>query len=208
IMKIQCDLCKEVEADVLCCADEAVLCRGCDEKVHAANKLSQKHERISLLKHPSVPSSSFPSQLPLCDICQIMTSVCTCLVGLSSISGYFFCLEDMAILCKHCDSSTHMASPHSSSHQRFFIGGVKGGLQSTTNDSCIPCSIENYKSWKSPNISLSAGKERGVAMTLDIESTSAETTVTSAAIHLPSYPHWPLDDFSDADYFNRYEYST
>lgn len=71
-MKIQCDVCEKIEAEVLCCADEAVLCRKCDEKVHAANKLSQKHERV-LLKHPSSSSSSSSSnvQLPPRDLCQV-----------------------------------------------------------------------------------------------------------------------------------------
>lgn len=80
-MKIQCDVCEKVEAEVLCCADEAVLCRGCDHKVHAANKLSQKHERVLLLKDTSSSSSSSSTssstsssshaQLPPCDICKV-----------------------------------------------------------------------------------------------------------------------------------------
>lgn len=70
-MKIECEVCEKVEAEVLCCADEAVLCRGCDEKVHAANKLSQKHQRLLLLNNPSSTSSSSHAQLPPCDICQV-----------------------------------------------------------------------------------------------------------------------------------------
>jgi hypothetical protein len=33
---------------VLCCADEAVLCWACDDKIHAANKLASKHQRVPL----------------------------------------------------------------------------------------------------------------------------------------------------------------
>ena len=62
-MKIQCNVCEAAEAAVLCCADEAALCWACDEKVHAANKLAGKHQRVPL----SVSSSS----LPKCDICQV-----------------------------------------------------------------------------------------------------------------------------------------
>lgn len=71
-MKIRCDVCEKVEAEVLCCADEAVLCRECDWKVHAANKLSQKHERV-LLKQPSSSSSFSSSNVPLppCDLCHV-----------------------------------------------------------------------------------------------------------------------------------------
>lgn len=67
-MKIQCDICRQAEAELLCCADEAVLCKRCDEEVHAANKLSQKHQRLFLLK-----DSSSCSQLPLCDTCQVFS---------------------------------------------------------------------------------------------------------------------------------------
>jgi len=62
-MKIQCNVCEAAEAKVLCCADEAALCRECDEKVHAANKLASKHQRV--------PLSISPSHMPKCDICQV-----------------------------------------------------------------------------------------------------------------------------------------
>lgn len=61
-MKIQCNVCEAAEANVLCCADEAALCWACDEKVHAANKLASKHQRVPL-------AGSSP-QMPKCDICQ------------------------------------------------------------------------------------------------------------------------------------------
>ncbi|KAH9726158.1 B-box zinc finger protein 22 [Citrus sinensis] len=126
-MKLQCEVCEKAEAEVLCCADEAVLCSNCDVKVHTANKLSRKHQRFSLLKHnaaaASSSSSSSPSasQLPSCDICQ-------------ERNGFFFCLEDRAILCRQCDVSIHMASPFLSSHQRFLIGGIKVALESSADN--------------------------------------------------------------------------
>ncbi|GFS45423.1 light-regulated zinc finger protein 1 [Actinidia rufa] len=61
-MKIQCTACEAVEAKVLCCADDAALSLGCDEKVHAANSLARKHRRV--------PLSSSSSRMPKCDICQ------------------------------------------------------------------------------------------------------------------------------------------
>ncbi|KAA8526226.1 hypothetical protein F0562_008035 [Nyssa sinensis] len=60
--KIQCNACDAVEANVLCCADEAVLCWICDEKIHAAKKLSGMHQRV--------PLSSSSSRMPKCDIFQ------------------------------------------------------------------------------------------------------------------------------------------
>ncbi|KAF5948675.1 hypothetical protein HYC85_014632 [Camellia sinensis] len=109
-MKIQCNVCGVAEAKVLCCADEAALCWACDEKVHAANKLASKHQRISL--------SSSSSPMPKCDICQEMVA-------------YFFCLEDRALFCRKCDVSIHTANTHVSAHQRFLLTGVKVELESS-----------------------------------------------------------------------------
>ncbi|KAE8662598.1 B-box zinc finger protein 22 [Hibiscus syriacus] len=111
-MKIQCNVCEAAEAKVLCCSDEAALCFECDEKVHIANKLASKHERVPL-------SSSSP-HIPKCDICQ-------------ETSGFFFCLQDRALLCRKCDIAIHTANPYVSGHQRFLLTGVKVGLETTTD---------------------------------------------------------------------------
>lgn len=76
-MKIQCNVCGSAEATVLCCADEAALCWACDEKIHAANKLASKHQRV--------PLSNSNKQMPKCDICQvcdvhIQTCICKLLM--------------------------------------------------------------------------------------------------------------------------------
>lgn len=62
-MRVQCDVCERAAASVMCCADEAVLCVDCDLRVHAANKLANKHHRVPL--HARVGDS------PRCDICQV-----------------------------------------------------------------------------------------------------------------------------------------
>ncbi|XP_028783954.1 B-box zinc finger protein 22 [Neltuma alba] len=109
-MKIQCNVCEAAEAEVLCCADEAALCRQCDEKVHAANKLATKHQRV--------PLSTSSSHMPKCDICQ-------------ETAGYFFCLEDRALLCRKCDVAIHTANSYVSAHRRFLLTGVRVGLEAT-----------------------------------------------------------------------------
>ncbi|KAL0399503.1 UNVERIFIED_CONTAM: B-box zinc finger protein 22 [Sesamum radiatum] len=109
-MKIQCNVCGVAEANLLCCADEAALCRDCDQRVHAANKLAGKHQRV--------PLSTSSSQKPKCDICQETT-------------GYFFCLEDRALLCRKCDFAIHTKNTLVSRHQRFLLTGVKVGLEAT-----------------------------------------------------------------------------
>ncbi|MQL85985.1 hypothetical protein Taro_018520 [Colocasia esculenta] len=104
-MKIQCNACEAAEASVMCCADEAALCWACDDKVHAANELAGKHQRIPL-------TASSSSQVPKCDICQ-------------EASGYFFCLEDRALLCRECDVAIHSVNPFVSAHRRFLVTGVR-----------------------------------------------------------------------------------
>nr|AXY87615.1 B-box zinc finger protein-like protein [Cymbidium goeringii] len=132
-MKIQCNACEAAEAKVLCCADEAALCWECDEKVHAANKLAGKHQRVPLISASSSSTSSYRS--PKCDICQ-------------EASAYFFCLEDRAILCRNCDVSVHTANPCVSIHQRFLLTGVQVGLESTVS---VPsASKEQSSSAKGP----------------------------------------------------------
>ncbi|KAK3131633.1 hypothetical protein QOZ80_6AG0509170 [Eleusine coracana subsp. coracana] len=111
-MKIQCNACGAAEARVLCCADEAALCAACDEEVHAANKLAGKHQRVPLL--PDDAAAASPA-VPKCDICQ-------------EASGYFFCLEDRALLCRDCDVSIHTVNSFVSAHQRFLLTGVQVGL--------------------------------------------------------------------------------
>ncbi|KAG6577025.1 B-box zinc finger protein 22, partial [Cucurbita argyrosperma subsp. sororia] len=115
-MKIQCNVCEMAEATVLCCADEAALCWACDEKIHAANKLASKHQRV--------PLSDSSSQMPKCDICQ-------------EASGYIFCLEDRALLCRKCDVAIHTANTYVTGHQRFLLTGVKVALEPTDP---VPCS--------------------------------------------------------------------
>lgn len=105
-MRVLCDVCEKNKAAVMCCADEAALCSSCDTRVHAANKLANKHVRVPLGQLES----------PKCDICQEKT-------------GFFFCLEDRALLCRDCDVSIHTANKLSSNHQRFLLTGTRVGLE-------------------------------------------------------------------------------
>ena len=63
-MRIQCGVCEKNTAVLICCADEAALCGECDMRVHAANKLANKHQRV-LISPPQ------PTDRPTCDICQV-----------------------------------------------------------------------------------------------------------------------------------------
>ncbi|CAL1366847.1 unnamed protein product [Linum trigynum] len=47
------------------------------------------------------------------------------------MAGFFFCLEDRALLCRNCDLAIHTANEYVSAHQRFLLTGVKVGLEPT-----------------------------------------------------------------------------
>ncbi|KAK9905144.1 hypothetical protein M0R45_000480 [Rubus argutus] len=60
-MRTLCDVCESAAAILFCAADEAALCRSCDEKVHMCNKLANRHVRVGI---------SEPSDVSCCDICE------------------------------------------------------------------------------------------------------------------------------------------
>lgn len=195
-MKIQCNVCESAEAKVLCCADEAALCWACDEKVHAANKLAGKHQRVPLF------DSSSP--MPKCDICQ-------------EAVGYFFCLEDRALLCRKCDVAIHTVNKFVSTHRRFLLTGVKVGLECAENgassSSGKPHSGEKEKlsgveycpfPQKTSRLSM-AGEYSNV---LPLQS-SELGNFTSPELQLGggstpgSMPQWQLDEYYGPDEFNQ-----
>lgn len=45
--------------------------------------------------------------------------------------GYFFCLEDRALLCRKCDVAIHTANTFVAGHRRFLLTGVRVGLEPT-----------------------------------------------------------------------------
>ncbi|KAG6544697.1 hypothetical protein Mapa_013887 [Marchantia paleacea] len=83
-----CDACQSSSAVVYCRADAAFLCAGCDTKVHGANKLAQRHERVWV-----------------CEVCEVAPAVVTC-------------KADAAALCVACDTDIHSANPLARRHER------------------------------------------------------------------------------------------
>ncbi|KAH7285196.1 hypothetical protein KP509_33G017400 [Ceratopteris richardii] len=159
-MKVQCDVCGEAPAALICCADEAALCADCDRRVHAANKLAGKHERLPLSqkqrpeRRPESGHSSGGDSCsdrlasPFCDVCQ-------------DKAGLFFCLEDRAILCRDCDLSIHISNKLTRKHKRFLVTGVRVGLDAmpaplNLPDSSSPKSLspKSLSSLPHPNSSM------------------------------------------------------
>ncbi|CAA0371100.1 unnamed protein product [Arabidopsis thaliana] len=83
-----CDSCKSTAATLFCRADAAFLCGDCDGKIHTANKLASRHERVWL-----------------CEVCE-------------QAPAHVTCKADAAALCVTCDRDIHSANPLSRRHER------------------------------------------------------------------------------------------
>ncbi|KAF3440774.1 hypothetical protein FNV43_RR19060 [Rhamnella rubrinervis] len=96
-MRTLCDACESAAAIVFCAADEAALCRSCDEKVHMCNKLASRHVRVGLAN---------PSDVPRCDICE-------------NAPAFFYCEIDGISLCLQCDTIVHVGGKRT--HGRYLL---------------------------------------------------------------------------------------
>ncbi|XP_031394076.1 B-box zinc finger protein 19-like isoform X2 [Punica granatum] len=96
-MRTLCDVCESAAAILFCAADEAALCRACDEKVHLCNKLANRHVRVGLAD---------PSDVPHCDICE-------------NAPAFFYCEVDGTSLCLQCDMIVHVGGKRT--HGRYLL---------------------------------------------------------------------------------------
>ncbi|KAL9391389.1 hypothetical protein Peur_015309 [Populus x canadensis] len=96
-MRMLCDVCESAAAILFCAADEAALCRSCDEKVHMCNKLASRHVRVGLAD---------PSDVPRCDICE-------------KAPAFFYCEIDGSSLCLQCDMIVHVGGKRT--HGRYLL---------------------------------------------------------------------------------------
>ncbi|KAL4397679.1 hypothetical protein S245_002239 [Arachis hypogaea] len=83
-----CDSCKIASAALFCRPDSAFLCIACDSKIHCANKLASRHDRVWM-----------------CEVCEQAPAAVTC-------------KADAAALCVTCDSDIHSANPLARRHER------------------------------------------------------------------------------------------
>ncbi|XP_027077612.2 B-box zinc finger protein 19-like isoform X2 [Coffea arabica] len=96
-MRTLCDVCESAAAILFCAADEAALCRSCDDKVHMCNKLASRHVRVGLAN---------PSDVPQCDICE-------------NAPAFFYCEVDGSSLCLQCDMIAHVGGKRT--HARYLL---------------------------------------------------------------------------------------
>ncbi|KAB8102088.1 hypothetical protein EE612_033315 [Oryza sativa] len=83
-----CDGCRAAPSVVYCRADAAYLCASCDARVHAANRVASRHERVRV-----------------CEACE-------------QAPAALACRADAAALCVACDVQVHSANPLARRHQR------------------------------------------------------------------------------------------
>ncbi|KAK6913438.1 B-box-type zinc finger [Dillenia turbinata] len=93
-----CDTCRSAACTVYCRADAAYLCTGCDARVHAANRVASRHERVWV-----------------CEACE-------------RAPASFICKADAASLCTSCDADIHSANPLARRHHRVPIHPISGCL--------------------------------------------------------------------------------
>ncbi|KAJ7971155.1 CONSTANS-like protein [Quillaja saponaria] len=93
-----CDTCRSAACTVYCRADLAYLCTGCDTRIHAANRVASRHERVWV-----------------CEACERAPAA-------------FLCKADAASLCAACDADIHTANPLASRHHRVPILPISGCL--------------------------------------------------------------------------------
>lgn len=100
-MRTLCDVCEAGPARLFCAADEAALCKACDEKVHGCNKLASRHVRLELAEARTVPR---------CDICE-------------NAPAFFYCGIDGTSLCLQCDTDVHIGGKKA--HERYLLLGQR-----------------------------------------------------------------------------------
>ncbi|XP_074313278.1 B-box zinc finger protein 19-like [Silene latifolia] len=96
-MRTLCDVCESAAAIFFCAADEAALCRACDQKVHECNRLASRHIRVGL---------DAPNAVPKCDICE-------------NAPAFFYCEIDGSSLCLQCDMAVHVGGKRT--HKRYLL---------------------------------------------------------------------------------------
>ncbi|CAL5073163.1 unnamed protein product [Urochloa decumbens] len=111
-MRTICDVCESAPAVLFCAADEAALCRSCDEKVHMCNKLASRHVRVGLANS---------NKLARCDICE-------------SFPAFFHCEIDGTSLCLSCDMTVHVGGKRTHGRYLLLRQSVEGNINSKMID--------------------------------------------------------------------------
>ncbi|CAE7696522.1 BBX19 [Symbiodinium pilosum] len=77
-----CDSCGLQAALVYCEADDAILCRPCDSRIHSANKLASRHIRVEINRRANAPLGGCPDHV--------------------GTEADMYCTECKVPVCQHC----------------------------------------------------------------------------------------------------------
>lgn len=135
-------------------------------------------------------------------------------------AGFFFCLEDRALLCRKCDVAVHTANAYVAAHQRFLLTGVKVGLEPTDqNHGASSSSGKSPSGEKASETKSHSVSRRGAPMPSaspcnevlpaqaggqEFEPAKVSSSGGSAAGGLPQ---WQIDEFLGlTDFSQNYSY--
>lgn len=127
--------------------------------------------------------------------------------------GYFFCLEDRALLCRKCDVAIHSANTYVSAHQRFLLTGVKVGPETTGPGASSSSGMTQF-SKKISEPDFHSILKRTAPVPSDgqfnkILPAQAGTVGNILPMNTPvaggsgSIPQWHLDEYLDINNFNQ-----
>ncbi|CAH2061171.1 unnamed protein product [Thlaspi arvense] len=174
-----CDSCKSSAATLFCRADAAFLCGDCDGKIHTANKLASRHERVWL-----------------CEVCE-------------QAPAHVTCKADAASLCVACDRDIHSANPLSRRHERVpvtpFYDTPGGSASSSVNflDDDADVSME-AASWLLPNPSVKEGGVEIPNLFSDLDYSAVDPKMEASENSSGNDGVVPVQNklFLNEDYFN------
>ncbi|ESQ46496.1 hypothetical protein EUTSA_v10000258mg [Eutrema salsugineum] len=178
-----CDSCKSAAATLFCRADAAFLCGECDGKIHSANKLASRHERVWL-----------------CEVCE-------------QAPAHVTCKADAAALCVTCDRDIHSANPLSRRHERVPVtpfydaapGGGSAKSASSVNfvDEDADVSVE-AASWLFPNPSIKYGGGEIPNLFSDLDYSAVDPKMEASENSSGNDGVVPVQNklFLNEDYFN------
>ena len=132
--------------------------------------------------------------------------------------GYFFCLEDRALLCRKCDVAIHTVNSYVSAHRRFLLTGVKVGLEATE-----PVASSSGKTlfWEKGSETRSQPIPKRQTPTPPVGESKASTVHVGSGVQdfapvkmsftggstAGSIPQWHIDEYIGLTDFNEnYEY--
>lgn len=126
---------------------------------------------------------------------------------LQDAPGYFFCLNDRALLCRACDVTIHSVNSLVSAHQRFLVTGVRVGIEpngcpsSLAKEQETPQPPPKLASEVSLSMSLSRGGHKVVSSQVGRnESFPVSRAVVNGGSTTASTSGWPLNEFFGEDF--------